>query len=323
MTTRQRLTLVASCTALALGGCTSGSAATRISPGLQPPVIGFRSASRSPVGRPTLAVVCQTALTAGAAPCRAQLSPPSSAPFTSPPPDAGQRSLRNPERTAGRRQLPLPSLDAPALPDDQMLLPTFWQPIVIADAFLAARLAALESRAPTLKEEMDRLRQNGFQFLLGTREQVLERLRHPHVDRQIGPAQRQLGVTIVFPRKNSHVVETGAVAINLTRIVELHLQRLELLPHAALDPALHQREFEQLVDDVLIHEFYGHLLPVALAGSIRAQCHDPRPGQEPGASCVLQRENRLRAELGLPPRLHYGFDPGAIALPRRRSVRSP
>jgi hypothetical protein len=292
MTTRQRLTLVASCAALALGGCASGSAATRMSPGLQPAVIEFHNAFHSPGGRPA------------------------------PAPDGRRPALRNPEEETARRPLPVPSLDAPPLADDQMLLPMPWRTIVIADPFLAARLATLELRAPTLKEEMDRLRQNGFHFLLGTREQVLERLRHPHVTRRIGPAERQVGSTILFPVKDSHVVEAGVVTINLARIVELHLQRLALLPRAALDPALHQREFEQFVDDVLVHEVYGHLLPVALAGSIRAQCLDPRPDEEPGASCVLQRENRLRAELGLPPRLHYAFDPGAITLPRRESDRS-
>jgi hypothetical protein len=231
-------------------------------------------------------------------------------------------SLRKLEGETDRWRLPAPSLDAPALAESQMLLPTSWQTIVIADPFLAARLSALESRAPTLKEEMDRVRQNGFRFLLGTREQVLERLSYLDVSRRIGSGERQVGATIIFPRKNSHVVEAGAVAINLTRINELHMQRLALLPHTALDSTLHQREFEQFVDDVLIHEVYGHLLPVALAGSSRAQCHDPGPDEEPSSSCVLRREKRLRAELGLPPRRHYTFDPNRIILPHPERVGS-
>ncbi len=75
-------------------------------------------------------------------------------------------------------------------------------------------------------------------------------------------------------------------------------------------------EMEGDLDRILVHEVYGHALPYLLAGNLSGRCADPLPGQQAHEACAIQRENAVRAELGLNRRLDYGlYD---LALVRRR-----
>jgi hypothetical protein len=63
---------------------------------------------------------------------------------------------------------------------------------------------------------------------------------------------------------------------------------------------------------VLVHELYGHVLPLIATGVWPTPCPDPgwgRPAAELG--CAGERENEIRAELGFPARARYG----AVDLP--------
>lgn len=90
-------------------------------------------------------------------------------------------------------------------------------------------------------------------------------------------------------------VETVLVVINLPLIEEMHARRSSLAG-----------EFEADLDRILAHEVYGHAVPYLLAGSLTGRCPDPRPGERAADACAIQRENAIRAELGLGRRTDSG-----------------
>jgi hypothetical protein len=74
-------------------------------------------------------------------------------------------------------------------------------------------------------------------------------------------------------------------------------------------------DFEADLDGILAHEAYGHAVPYLLAGHMSGRCHDPSPGQPAPESCAIQRENKIRAQVGLGRRTDYGLD--GLAIVRR------
>lgn len=70
---------------------------------------------------------------------------------------------------------------------------------------------------------------------------------------------------------------------------------------------------------VLAHELYGHAIPLALAGTVDAMCLDEVPESAP---CALERENRIRSELGVPHRRSYERVGLAITAMRDTGKRS-
>jgi hypothetical protein len=104
------------------------------------------------------------------------------------------------------------------------------------------------------------------------------------------------------------------VVVNLALIEELH-QRLGSLP----------AQFLADLDQVLVHEIYGHALPYLLAGDLSGRCPDPQPGQHASEACSIQRENmpRRRAEeLRLRRRNGYGLEGLTLARGGRDWSRS-
>jgi hypothetical protein len=73
------------------------------------------------------------------------------------------------------------------------------------------------------------------------------------------------------------------------------------------------QDFEADVDRILVHEVYGHAVPYLLAGDLSARCADPAPGERATDACSIQRENAVRAELGLGRRSDYSLSGLAIA----------
>lgn len=78
---------------------------------------------------------------------------------------------------------------------------------------------------------------------------------------------------------------------------------------------------EALIEDLSVligHEVYGHILPV-WAGEV-AECTDQA---SEGLPCSIERENRIRAEIGWTPReSHADVDLGFICLARPSFCRS-
>lgn len=75
---------------------------------------------------------------------------------------------------------------------------------------------------------------------------------------------------------------------------------------AALDAGM---GFEQLVEQltlILVHEVYGHALPLVERGVWPLPCDDP-PFASPAwvLGCAAERENEIRADMGVPARRRY------------------
>jgi hypothetical protein len=91
-------------------------------------------------------------------------------------------------------------------------------------------------------------------------------------------------------------IDIVLVVVNVALIDEQHRAR-RLLPI----------EFEMDLDRILVHEVYGHAVPYLLAGNLSGRCADPRAGERVTDACSIQRENAVRAELGLGRRVDYGL----------------
>jgi hypothetical protein len=70
------------------------------------------------------------------------------------------------------------------------------------------------------------------------------------------------------------------------------------------------------LDRILVHEIYGHAVPYLLAGDLSGRCADPQPQERAVDACSIQRENAVRAQLGLGRRVDYGL--GDLNLSRRQ-----
>lgn len=87
------------------------------------------------------------------------------------------------------------------------------------------------------------------------------------------------------------------VVINLPLLEAAHEQRGSL-----------PGEMQDDLDRVVAHEVYGHALPYLQAGTLAGRCADPAPGQRAAEACAIQRENIVRAELGLSRRTDAGLN---------------
>jgi hypothetical protein len=86
------------------------------------------------------------------------------------------------------------------------------------------------------------------------------------------------------------------VVVNLALVQQYHDARLSA-----------PRDLQADVDRILVHEVYGHAVPYLLAGSLSGRCADPQRGQRASDACSIQRENAVRAELGLGQRADDGL----------------
>jgi hypothetical protein len=97
------------------------------------------------------------------------------------------------------------------------------------------------------------------------------------------------------------------VRVDLEAITR-HLRSQMAPPETWFSPVRRQARFDALVDAVLIHELWAHVVPLAIGGSTRFLCPDPLPGQPDLEACSVRRENDLRVRLGLVPRSQYDVD---------------
>ena len=90
-------------------------------------------------------------------------------------------------------------------------------------------------------------------------------------------------------------VDVVIVVVNLALLEEVHRYQGLMM------------DFEADLDRILAHEIFGHAVPYLLAGHMSGKCPDPLPGQPAAESCAIQRENEIRAQLGLGRRTEYGL----------------
>ncbi|MFO7259666.1 MAG: hypothetical protein DIU52_000825 [bacterium] len=180
---------------------------------------------------------------------------------------------------------PRPDMGAPAPPPTSVrIIGT----VTIADDLLARRMDALAARSATWRAGMDSIQAAGFHMVVAGPAAVRRMVRGLE-----NYAPEHLGE--VVPLRDP----TGAIA---GAVVTIDLPRLERLWRRT---GLPRSVFEADVDRILIHEIYGHVVPLAASRSIEGGCPDPKPGAPALSSCAIRRENVIRKELGMEPRLAY------------------
>lgn len=168
--------------------------------------------------------------------------------------------------------------------------------IEVLNPEIGRHLQNLEERSPLLRVEMDSLRKLRLPVLIGSRDDIRSRV--PNV-MNFESENLFLGYTAWFRGEGSDSISGAAIAIDLERISDFTKGRRDEEVQRAV-----------LIETVLIHEVYGHLLSAGLSGSYKKRCRDPQPGDRrpEWAACVMKRENRLRRDLGLPMRKTYGVE---------------
>ncbi len=175
--------------------------------------------------------------------------------------------------------------------------------VEIRDAYLAARIELLEQRSPRFGAAMSRARQGSIPIVIGTPDQV----------RDLVAERLSLGLQMGNDRVADFLIHTpdvGSPQISLI-VIRVHLDRIRGATRwrapLGIGRGRARRWMNATTDAMLIHELWGHLIPIVEAGDYTGNCSDPAPGQPDLESCVMQRENELRRELGLKPRAQYSL----------------
>ncbi|MFW6078477.1 MAG: hypothetical protein ACODAE_02580 [Gemmatimonadota bacterium] len=160
--------------------------------------------------------------------------------------------------------------------------------VEVLDADLAERIESLSERSPTWRSAMAELRRGEFRVVVGDPAgvragvEVLSRYRTRHFGE-------------VIPLRDGRGGVTGAVVV-------VDVERVRRLVERS---GLPERVVDGDVERILIHELYGHVVPLARSRRLDGGCPDPGPGEPALSSCAIRRENRIRAELGLEMRVAY------------------
>ena len=169
------------------------------------------------------------------------------------------------------------------------------QPLITTNPIFRASLARIGERSALWRAAIDSLQQAGRRAVILTPDQVVV-ADAPGSAAKGGFDPTVLAEVAPVPRADS-AVDLVLVVVNLPLLADSH--RL-----AQSVPA----EFEADLDRILVHEIYGHAVPYLLAGRLSGRCPDPLPGERAVEACSIQRENAVRAELGLGRRTSYGID---------------
>lgn len=101
-----------------------------------------------------------------------------------------------------------------------------------------------------------------------------------------------------------------AVRVDTARLYEItdasHHSRLALGYELASEGGQKAARRRALIA-ILIHEVWGHAVPLLQAGTSSGFCADPNEGEPPLSACVIQRENQLRREIGFAPLRSYAL----------------
>ncbi len=157
--------------------------------------------------------------------------------------------------------------------------------VVTHDQTLRDALERIERGSAAWRAAMAALAATGRRAIVLTPEQVIVQ------DAGTGSVTvfDRSSVAEVSPVADQHGnVSSVLVVINVGRIQQLHDLRGSL-----------PGEFHADLDRVIAHEVYGHAVPYLAAGHLSGRCSDPERGQPAAQSCAIQRENVVRAELGL------------------------
>ena len=180
-----------------------------------------------------------------------------------------------------------------------------------------AQISPIETDHPTLQASLNRITQGSSlwrgavdQLAATGRRTILvtpDRVRLADSDRDGQPDRFDatlLAEAVPIATEQSRV-DAVVVIVNLA-LLEERYRKARLLPI----------EFEMDLDRILVHEIYGHAIPYLLAGDLSGRCADPQPQERVVDACSIQRENAVRAQLGLGRRVDYGL--GGLNLSRHQ-----
>lgn len=149
--------------------------------------------------------------------------------------------------------------------------------VQVVEPLLAARIQRLREDSPSFDLAWRELEAHGTPIVIGTREQLADVL-----PRDIRRSDAWAGITVAWGGRG---LDRTAVGIRLEWLRELHRSF-----------GNSEAVFLEALDGLLIHEVYGHLVPVVRANDARRTCGDPAPGERLGESCVGKRELALKRE---------------------------
>ena len=152
--------------------------------------------------------------------------------------------------------------------------------VTVLSSELAGHIAQIAEKSPTFRASWQKLHSSGVPIRIGTDRQL-----HAELPSRYRKQPRNwTAVTLARGRTGnlSHVV------------VALNENAMEIIAERA---ASGDEYMKGELDRVLIHEIYGHVVPVVEARDMSKGCPDaPRPGES--RSCVSIREAEIAAELG-------------------------
>jgi hypothetical protein len=177
----------------------------------------------------------------------------------------------------------------------QLAHPAQAQPLETANPVVQASLDRIARGSPSWRAAFEAIRDTGRRAIVVTSDQVL--VADPAPDGRLDRFDATVLAEVApIPHSDSRV-DVVLVVINLSLLEESHRKAQSVLS-----------EFEADLDRILVHEIYSHAVPYLLAGHLSGRCPDPAPGERALSACSIQRENAVRAELGLGRRTSYGLD---------------
>ena len=177
-------------------------------------------------------------------------------------------------------------------------------PIVTTDRTLQASLDRIAGESRLWREALGAVSKTGRQAVVVTPHDPIVAIASAGSGRDKFDTSGLAEVIPVVDR-NSRVTLV-VVIVNLPLIQRTHDRQMSV-----------PRELEDDLDRILVHEVYGHAIPYLLSGDLSGRCADPMRGERPLDACAIQRENGVRAELGLGRRTDDGLS--SLALARSRS----
>jgi hypothetical protein len=170
----------------------------------------------------------------------------------------------------------------------------------VLDEYLAQRIRTLRLGSPAFRAAFDSIGKRGLPIMIGTADQVMAVA--PWAVSMTG-SDRLAQLCARFDTI-SGAISAIVIQVDVKKAAR-HMWR-EVPPPSVWFSARARRErLDRFIEDLLIHELWGHLVPLAASGNMASSCKDPLPGQEDLDSCVMRRENQMRTELGRTARTSY------------------
>jgi hypothetical protein len=167
-------------------------------------------------------------------------------------------------------------------------------PILTTHPALFASIKRIARQSALWREAVDQVRLSGRRALVLTPDDVV--VVDPETGAVSGRFDRTSLAEVAVVRRDGPEISVVVVVVNLPLLEMLHSRR-----------GLSQAQRDADLDRIVVHEVYGHAVPYLLAGDASGRCPDPVGDDPAEEACSIQRENAVRAEMGLGHRRDYGL----------------